>query len=96
MVLHSLTREGVRLVTAVLGSEVTLTGDHARSNVRRRRRRCERRLASRSAACAPPFRVSLAWMGAEGAVAIVAGIMAGSIALIGFGSTARSRASRAS
>lgn len=29
--------------------------------------------------------VSLAWMGAEGAIAIVAGILAGSIALIGFG-----------
>jgi len=29
--------------------------------------------------------VSLAWMGAEGAIAITAGIMAGSIALIGFG-----------
>ena len=29
--------------------------------------------------------VSLAWMGAEGAIAITAGILAGSIALIGFG-----------
>jgi divalent metal cation (Fe/Co/Zn/Cd) transporter len=29
--------------------------------------------------------LSLAWMGAEGAVAVTAGIMAGSIALIGFG-----------
>jgi divalent metal cation (Fe/Co/Zn/Cd) transporter len=29
--------------------------------------------------------LSLAWMGAEGAIAIVAGILAGSIALIGFG-----------
>ena len=29
--------------------------------------------------------VSLAWMGAEGAIAIAAGILAGSIALIGFG-----------
>ncbi len=29
--------------------------------------------------------LSLAWMGAEGTIAIVAGIMAGSIALIGFG-----------
>ena len=29
--------------------------------------------------------VSLAWMGAEGAIAIVAGVLAGSIALIGFG-----------
>jgi divalent metal cation (Fe/Co/Zn/Cd) transporter len=29
--------------------------------------------------------ISLAWMGAEGAIAIAAGIMAGSIALIGFG-----------
>lgn len=29
--------------------------------------------------------ISLAWMGAEGAIAIVAGILAGSIALIGFG-----------
>lgn len=29
--------------------------------------------------------VSLVWMGAEGAIAITAGIMAGSIALIGFG-----------
>jgi divalent metal cation (Fe/Co/Zn/Cd) transporter len=29
--------------------------------------------------------LSLAWMGAEGALAIVAGLMAGSIALIGFG-----------
>jgi divalent metal cation (Fe/Co/Zn/Cd) transporter len=29
--------------------------------------------------------ISLAWMGAEGAVAVTAGIMAGSIALIGFG-----------
>lgn len=29
--------------------------------------------------------LSLAWMGAEGAIAIVAGIIAGSIALIGFG-----------
>ena len=29
--------------------------------------------------------VSLAWMGAEGAVAITAGVMAGSIALVGFG-----------
>ena len=29
--------------------------------------------------------LSLAWMGAEGAVAIVAGVLAGSIALIGFG-----------
>jgi divalent metal cation (Fe/Co/Zn/Cd) transporter len=29
--------------------------------------------------------LSLAWMGAEGVIAIVAGIMAGSIALIGFG-----------
>lgn len=29
--------------------------------------------------------LSLAWMGAEGAVAITAGILAGSIALIGFG-----------
>jgi divalent metal cation (Fe/Co/Zn/Cd) transporter len=29
--------------------------------------------------------LSLAWMGAEGAIAITAGIMAGSIALIGFG-----------
>jgi divalent metal cation (Fe/Co/Zn/Cd) transporter len=29
--------------------------------------------------------VSLAWMGAEGAIAVTAGIMAGSIALIGFG-----------
>lgn len=29
--------------------------------------------------------VSLVWMGAEGAIAIVAGVLAGSIALIGFG-----------
>jgi divalent metal cation (Fe/Co/Zn/Cd) transporter len=29
--------------------------------------------------------LSLAWMGAEGAIAIVAGILAGSIALVGFG-----------
>ncbi len=29
--------------------------------------------------------ISLAWMGAEGAIAITAGILAGSIALIGFG-----------
>ena len=29
--------------------------------------------------------VSLAWMGAEGAIAITAGVLAGSIALIGFG-----------
>ena len=29
--------------------------------------------------------LSLVWMGAEGTVAIVAGIMAGSIALVGFG-----------
>ena len=29
--------------------------------------------------------ISLVWMGAEGTVAIVAGIMAGSVALIGFG-----------
>jgi divalent metal cation (Fe/Co/Zn/Cd) transporter len=29
--------------------------------------------------------LSLAWMGAEGAIAIVAGLLAGSIALIGFG-----------
>jgi divalent metal cation (Fe/Co/Zn/Cd) transporter len=29
--------------------------------------------------------ISLAWMGAEGAIAIAAGILAGSIALIGFG-----------
>jgi divalent metal cation (Fe/Co/Zn/Cd) transporter len=29
--------------------------------------------------------LSLAWMGAEGAIAIIAGILAGSIALIGFG-----------
>ncbi len=29
--------------------------------------------------------ISLAWMGAEGAIALTAGIMAGSIALIGFG-----------
>jgi divalent metal cation (Fe/Co/Zn/Cd) transporter len=29
--------------------------------------------------------ISLAWMGAEGALALIAGIMAGSIALIGFG-----------
>jgi hypothetical protein len=29
--------------------------------------------------------LSLAWMGAEGALAITAGILAGSIALIGFG-----------
>jgi divalent metal cation (Fe/Co/Zn/Cd) transporter len=29
--------------------------------------------------------LSLAWMGAEGAIAIVAGVLAGSIALIGFG-----------
>ena len=29
--------------------------------------------------------LSLAWMGAEGAIAITAGILAGSIALIGFG-----------
>src|SRR5215207_8335221 len=29
--------------------------------------------------------LSLVWMGAEGAIAITAGIMAGSIALIGFG-----------
>jgi divalent metal cation (Fe/Co/Zn/Cd) transporter len=29
--------------------------------------------------------LSLAWMGAEGAIAVVAGILAGSIALIGFG-----------
>jgi divalent metal cation (Fe/Co/Zn/Cd) transporter len=29
--------------------------------------------------------LSLAWMGAEGVIAVVAGIMAGSIALIGFG-----------
>ena len=29
--------------------------------------------------------ISLAWMGAEGAIAIVAGVLAGSMALIGFG-----------
>jgi divalent metal cation (Fe/Co/Zn/Cd) transporter len=29
--------------------------------------------------------LSLAWMGAEGAIAIIAGVLAGSIALIGFG-----------
>jgi len=29
--------------------------------------------------------ISLAWMGAEGAIALTAGVMAGSIALIGFG-----------
>jgi divalent metal cation (Fe/Co/Zn/Cd) transporter len=29
--------------------------------------------------------LSLAWMGAEGTIAIVAGIVAGSIALVGFG-----------
>ena len=29
--------------------------------------------------------ISLAWMGAEGTIAIVAGILAGSIALVGFG-----------
>jgi hypothetical protein len=29
--------------------------------------------------------LSLAWMGAEGTIAITAGILAGSIALVGFG-----------
>lgn len=43
----------------------------------------ERRRAARRARLLSWF--SLAWMGAEGAVAITAGILAGSIALIGFG-----------
>jgi len=37
----------------------------------------------------------LIWLGIEGAVAIVAGLMAGSIALIAFGLTAPSRVSPA-
>jgi hypothetical protein len=39
--------------------------------------------------------LSLIWLGIEGAVAIVAGLMAGSIALIAFGLTAPSRVSPA-
>ena len=40
--------------------------------------------------------LSLVWMGAEGAIAITAGVLAGSIALIGFGIDWRSRVSPAS
>jgi hypothetical protein len=39
--------------------------------------------------------LSLIWLGIEGAVAIGAGLMAGSIALIAFGPTAPSRVSPA-
>lgn len=38
--------------------------------------------------------LSLGWMAVEGAVAVTAALIAGSVALLGFGSTPRSRVSR--
>jgi hypothetical protein len=52
-------------------------------------------LAQRGLAANRPLTRLLSWLGIEGAVAIGAGLMAGSIALIAFGPTAPSRVSPA-